>query len=71
MERCANTESLNRHEDELKQESIRQEAFNQEVTDELYSLFEELENKYQLIGEKFGYSSYELDTFKSHIDKEW
>ena len=73
MAKCVNSYALEAHENVLAKEEARRDAFNEEVSDELCSLFEDLELKYKEIAAKhrYNYSASEVDSFHTHISKEW
>ena len=71
MKTDGNLYALEKHLEEEVREETREECFNQDVCDKLYQLFEDLESRFQEIGEKHGYSDCDLDTFYSRIGKEW
>ena len=52
MERCANTEALNRYEREQDKAEERQSAFEQEVDEELFDKWEEMQLEFTLIAER-------------------
>ena len=68
MERCANTEALNRYEREQDKADQRQAAFENEVSDELYERWEEMEADFKRIAE---HHNIDVNNLFDYIKENW
>lgn len=53
MERCANTEALAKYEREQEKAEKLEEQFVEEVDEEIYSLWEDMEEAYNVIAKRY------------------
>ena len=68
MERCANTEALNKYEKEQDEAEQRHDAFTTAVDEEIYSIWEDMETIFEGIAKQHGF---EDDNLFEYIRKNW